>query len=60
MKKEIIELIKFISIGFFKLLTKLKCACCNSTCVIDKSSEINLHDINIDDEVFKTSENKEE
>ena len=43
-KKDLYEFITGIVTIVFKLFSKLRCACCNSTCVVDKSVEINIEE----------------
>lgn len=62
MKKEIQEFVLSILDKVFKFFAKLKCACCNSQCIVDKSINNNCPENNIIDnidEVFKTTEDKE-
>ncbi len=62
MKKEIMEFVLSILDKVFKFFGKLKCSCCNSQCIVDKSINNNCPENNITDnidEVFKTNEDKE-
>ena len=62
MKKKLMEFVLSVLDKVFKFFGRWRCACCNSTCVVDKSVNTNCPENNIIDdidEVFKTTEDKE-
>jgi len=61
MKKAVMEFVLSVLDRVFKFFGKWRCACCNSTCIVDKS--VNCPENNIidnKDENIKTSEDKDE
>ena len=62
MKKKLMEFVLSVLDKVFKFFGKLRCACCNSQCVLDKSITNNCPENNIIDdidEITKITKDKE-